>query len=143
MLRSAILAATLLLLSVAASALGPEAWDPEAFEEASQIELRTITPEEGEYWFPVWVVVVDGSVYVRLGSRAAERIRMNAKFPEVGVRLGNQQFDRVIAEPAADYSERVAAAMGDKYWSDLLIRWLSHPLTLELVPAEPVAPAAP
>ena len=28
----------------------------------------------------------------------------------------------------------VAAAMADKYWSDIFIRWFPHPLTLRLVP---------
>lgn len=143
MSRTALLGIFALLFAAAAPALGPADWDAKLFDQASQVELRTITPGEGEYWFPVWVVVIDGAVYVRLGSRAAERIRLNDKFPEIGVRLGTQQFDRVIAEPAADYAERVNSAMADKYWTDIFVRYLSHPLTLELVPAEPAAPAAP
>lgn len=144
MLRSAILVGLLLSTAPAAvSALGPEAWDLQKLEAADQIELRTTTPGEGEYWFPVWVVVVDGAAYVRLGSRAAERIRLNSTFPEVGVRLGEQQFDRVVAEPAPDFAERVAGAMGEKYWTDVFVRWLSHPLTLELVPVATPPPANP
>jgi hypothetical protein len=28
---------------------------------------------EGEHWFPVWLVVIDDQVDVRLGARAATR----------------------------------------------------------------------
>ena len=31
-------------------------------------------------------------------------------------------------------AEKVAAAMGDKYWSDVFVRFFSHPLTLRLAP---------
>lgn len=109
-------------------------WDVREFAEARTIELRTVGDEEGEYWSPVWVVVVDGTVFVRLGRRAADRIKFNATFPDVGVRVGGKQFERVHAEPAARDAERVAAAMAEKYWTDIFVRWLSHPLTLRLVP---------
>ncbi len=110
-------------------------WDPAEFAGANTIELRTVSNEEGEYWFPVWVVVIDDSVFVRLGTRAAERIKFNTLFPDVGVRVGDKEFNRVHAEPASEYAVRVAGAMADKYWTDIFIRWLEHPLTLELVPA--------
>ncbi len=128
-----------LAVCVSSAAAQPE-WDPADFREVSTIELRTITQTEGEYWFPVWVVVIDDSVFVRLGTRAAERIKFNDTFPDIGVRVGDKQFDRVHAEPAPEYTARVAGAMADKYWSDLLIRWFDHPLTLELVPAKSAAP---
>lgn len=113
-----------------------EDWDPRMFSESETIEIRTISNEEGEYWFPVWVVVIEDKVFVRLGSRAAERIKFNRTFPDIGVRVGDLEFERVHAEPASTYVERVAGAMADKYWSDLFIRWLAHPLTLELRPAK-------
>lgn len=149
MLVKIVQATAALALALAATAApapaqaGPQ-WVPAEFAAADTIELRTISSEEGEYWFPVWVVVLDDAVYVRLGSRAAERIKFNTAFPDIGVRLGDKQFDRVHAQPAADYAVRVAGAMADKYWTDLFIRWLDHPLTLELVPAKvaAVAPAA-
>ena len=31
-------------------------------------------------------------------------------------------------------AERVAAAMADKYWSDIFVRFFAHPLTLRLKP---------
>jgi len=38
----------------------------------------------------------------------------------------------VIETPEA--AQRVADAMAAKYWSDLVIRFLPHPMTLRLVP---------
>jgi len=111
------------------------AWVPKEFAAMNTIELRTTSDEDGDYWFPVWVVVIDDAVFVRLGSRAAERIKFNAKFPDVGVRIGDKQFERVHAEPAPEYAVRIAGAMASKYWTDIFVRWLDHPLTLELVPA--------
>jgi hypothetical protein len=31
-------------------------------------------------------------------------------------------------------ADAVAQAMADKYWSDVFVRFFSHPLTLRLVP---------
>src|SRR5438034_10842946 len=109
-------------------------WKPGVFAAASTLELRTTAPGEGDHWFPVWVVVIDDQVYVRLGPRAAGRIEKNQATPHVGVRILGQQFERVRAEPAPDYAERVAKAMAAKYWSDLIVHHFSHPLTLRLVP---------
>ena len=111
-------------------------WNPGAYAGANTIELRTTAPGEGEHWFPVWVVVVDGQVYVRLGTRAASRIERNTTAPYVGVRILGQQFDRVKGVPAPDYAERAAQAMAAKYWTDVVVRYMSHPLTLRLVPAD-------
>ena len=109
-------------------------WTPHAYAGANTIELRTVAAGEGEHWFPVWVVVIDDQVYVRLGPRAAGRIEKNQAAPYVGVRILGQQFDRVRAEPAPDDAEPVAKAMAAKYWSDLIVHHFSHPLTLRLVP---------
>lgn len=116
-------------------------WDPQSFKEAETIDLRTIGTDEGEYWFPVWVVVLDNQVFVRLGSRAAERIRANQAGAAIAVRLNDVQFDQVVTQEAPEYADRVAAAMAEKYWSDVFIRYFPHPLTLRLVGAPP--PAAP
>ena len=48
------------------------------------------------------------------------------------VRISGHEFDHVRAEPAPEMAERVAAAMAAKYWSDLLIRFARHPLTVRL-----------
>ena len=116
-------------------------WDPAAFAKEDTLKLRTIGPKEGEYWFKVWLVVIDGQVYVRLGTRAAERVQANTTAPYLGVEVAGQRFDRVRGVPAPDFAERVAQAMADKYTSDIFVRFMSHPLTLRLVPEEP--PAAP
>src|SRR2546422_10009363 len=124
---------TALLLFLAVPSAAAE-WTPHAWSNESTIELRTTAPGEGEHWFPVWVVVIDDQVYVRLGPRAAGRIEKNQGAPLVGVRIQGQQFERVRAVPAPDYAERVAKAMAAKYWSDVIIHHFSHPLTLRLLP---------
>src|SRR5438067_13411973 len=126
-------AALLLSMFLAAPSAAAE-WTPRAYAGASTIELRTVAPGEGEHWFPVWVVVIDDQVCVRLGPRAAGRIEKNQAAPFVGVRILGQQFERVRAEPAPDYAARVAKAMAAKYWSDLVVHHFSHPLTLRLAP---------
>jgi len=128
------LLAILFLPVVLAAAVPAAEWTPRAWTEANTIELRTTAPGEGEHSFPVWVVVIDDQVYVRLGPRAAGRIEKNQSAPFVGVRIQGQQFERVRAVPAPDYAERVAKAMAAKYWSDVIIHHFSHPLTLRLLP---------
>lgn len=133
---------TMLRLLVATLALGlveplraaAAEWAPAAFAKEDTLKLATVCPQEGEYWFPVWLVVIDGQVYVRLGTRAAGRIACNSKAPYVGVEVAGQRFERVRGVPAPDYADRVAKAMADKYTSDIFVHWFSHPLTLRLVP---------
>jgi len=83
----------------------------------------------------VWLVVLDGQLYVRLGDRAARRVEENETEPVLGVRIAGQQFDRVVGEPAPEKADAVAAAMAEKYWSDVFVRFFDHPLTLRLTPA--------
>lgn len=109
-------------------------WNPAAFAKEDTLKLRTNCPGEGEYWFPVWLVVLDGQVYVRLGSRATQRIGCNTTAPFVGVEVAGQRFDHVHGVPAPEEAPKVMAAMAEKYWSDILVRFFSHPLTLRLVP---------
>jgi len=73
---------------------------------------------------------------VRLGSRAAARVQQNTTAPYVGVEIAGRRFERVRAIPVPEWAPRVAQAMADKYWSDLFVRWLAHPLTLRLVAEE-------
>ncbi len=109
-------------------------WDPPAFRDANTLEFLTVGPEEGPHWSTVWLVVVDDQVYVRLGSRAAERMQKNTAAPDVGVRIGGREYQRVRAEETPAMATRVAVAMGEKYPSDLLIRYFPHPLTMRLTP---------
>ncbi|MGE0683144.1 MAG: hypothetical protein AB7P69_19870 [Candidatus Binatia bacterium] len=122
---------------LSSQALGNAAeWNPQAFAQEETLSMRTIGPEEGEYWFPVWLVVIDDQVYVRLGSRAAERVQKNKTAPQLTVKIADQQFDPVKGEEAPEMADAVAAAMAEKYWSDMFIRFFPHPLTLRLIPEE-------
>jgi hypothetical protein len=127
------LTACLTLLVVAA---GPAlaAWDPQAFSKQQTLEFLTVGPEEGEHWSTVWLVVIDGQVYVRLGGRAADRIEKNTTKPVIKVRIAGQEFDHVVGEPAPDMVAAVNQAMSDKYWFDMVIHYFRHPLTLKLIP---------
>ena len=129
-----------LVLLAASTALAAD-WSPPGWTDTSTLELRTTASGEAPHWSTVWLVVLDGQVYVRLGTRAAGRIAGNTTAPYVGVRVAGQEFDRVRAEPAPADAERVAAAMGAKYWSDVLIRYFDHPLTMRLAPEAAVRTA--
>jgi hypothetical protein len=109
-------------------------WDPAAFRDLDTLELLTVGPEEGKHWSTVWLVVIDDQVYVRLGSKAADRMRRNTTAPLVAVRIGGREYEPVRAEETAAMVARVGAAMGEKYWSDLLVRYVPHPLTVRLQP---------
>ena len=85
----------LIALTLTAAAANAD-WDPQAF--SSQDTLEFLTIEDGaEHWSTVWLVVIDGQVYIRLGSRAAGRIEANATKPYVKVRIAGQTFDKVKA----------------------------------------------
>jgi hypothetical protein len=127
-----VLTATL-LLGIAAGAAEPR-WTPGLWVDENTVELRTTRAGEAPHWFKVWVAVVDDQLYVRIGSRAAERIERNTTAPEVAVRIAGQEFEHVQVENAPDMADRVAAELAEKYWTDVLIRHFSHPLTLRLVP---------
>ncbi len=135
-MRTAWAVGAIVMACVAAAGARAEAggWRPVAFANESTLQLRTSVPAEGEHWFPVWLVVIDDQVYVRLGSRAAWRIQRNSTAPFLGVKVAGQQFDRVRGVPAPELAGRVAEAMAKKYTSDIFVRWFSHPLTLRLVP---------
>jgi hypothetical protein len=127
------LAIAVLLGMLASPAVAAE-WTPRAWAETGTLDLRTNVPGEGEYWFPVWLVVLDDQVYVRLGTKAASRVEKSSTAPTLGVRIAGQQFDRVKGVPVPEAADRVAQAMREKYWSDIFVRYMNHPLTLRLVP---------
>lgn len=108
-------------------------WTPAAWTGEDTIALRSDCDGEGEKWSPVWLVVLDDQLYVRLGSRAAGRVQCNrdGKLP---VRIAGAQFDDTIMTPVPDLAVRVADAMADKYPSDVLVRYFPHPLTLRIAP---------
>ncbi len=111
-------------------------WDPNAFRDESTLQIMTIGPEEGEHWSRLWLAVIDGQLYVRLGDRAFGRVQKNTASPFVKVKIGDKEFDKVRVEATPDMADKVAAAMADKYFMDIVIRHESHPMTALLV-AEP------
>ena len=137
--RSGRLAALLaLLLGSVIAGCSPQVtvprWDPAAFRALPTLEFLTVGPDEGPHWSTVWLVVLDDGVYVRLGSRAAGRMQRNTTAPYVDLRIGGREYRHVHAIEAPDMVGRVATAMGEKYPSDFLVRWVTHPLTMRLEP---------
>ena len=118
-------------------------WDPAVFRDASTIKVMTTEADVGEHWSNLWVVVIDGQPYVRLGDRSYGRIQRNTTKPYVKLKVADQEFDKVKVEEMPDMKEKVAAAMADKYWMDVLIRHESHPMVARLVPeaAPPETPS--
>ena len=112
-------------------------WDPAVFSHASTIKIMTTEPDVGEHWSNLWVVVIDGQSYVRLGERAYARIRKNTTRPYVKLKVAGKEFDQVKVEEMPDMKEKVATAMADKYWMDILVRHQSHPMVARLVPEAP------
>ena len=110
------------------------AWDPAAFSKQETLEFLTTAADEGEHWSTVWLVVLDGQVYIRLGGRAADRIEANTTKPIVKLRIAGQEFEAVNATPAPEQAAAVAKAMHEKYWSDVFIQYFNHPLTMRLTP---------
>jgi hypothetical protein len=109
-------------------------WDPAVFRDVSTIKIMTTEPDVGEHWSNLWVVVIEGQPYVRFGDRAYGRIQRNTTSPYVKLEVADQKFDKVKVEEMPDMKEKVAAAMADKYWMDLLIRYESHPMVARLIP---------
>jgi hypothetical protein len=124
----------LVLLLVAAGPAAESQWTPEQWTAVDTLQLCTTGPEEATYCFPVWLVVLDGDVYVRLGSKAAGRVKANTGGAVLPVEVAGHRFERVRVTEAPDQVERVNKAMADKYTSDILIRLFPHPLTLRLNP---------
>src|SRR5271155_4699328 len=119
---------SLAALFLIAAAAVPSGWTPELFRDANTLEFYTTNASGEGHWSRVWVVVVDGAPYLRLGTRAAERINGNVDAPYVKIRVDEQVFDRVVAQSVPDMADKVAAAMADKYWTDIFIRYARHQL---------------
>ena len=110
-------------------------WAPADFADVDTLEIRTQEDGTDAHWFPVWLVVIDGQVYVRLGNRAASRVENNVRKPMVSVRIADEEFELVETEPVPEMADRVGDAMAEKYWSDIFVRFFPHPLTVRLSPA--------
>jgi hypothetical protein len=70
------------------------------------------------------------------GSRAAGRFDRNATKPIVGVRIAGKTFERVRGVVTPELTERIDAAMREKYWTqgDLFVRYINHPYYMRLEP---------
>jgi hypothetical protein len=132
-----------LLVATAGRASADPSWTPAAWKDLDTLEIKTIGAEEGEHWSTLWLVVIDDAVYLRLGSRAAGRVQGNTAAPYVAVRIADREFAQVRAEDAPAARESVAQAMGEKYFSDFLIRLFPHPMTVRLTPTTAIPAAAP
>ena len=118
-------------------------WDPNAFRTESTLQVMTTGPEEGEHWSTLWLVVIDGQLYVRLGDRSWGRIQKNTTSPYLKVKIAGKEFDKVRLDETLDMKDKVAAAMADKYFLDVLIRHESHPMTARLTAEAGPAQSAP
>ena len=130
-LASLFIASFLVLAATVAHAVE---WTPEKWTGEETLQFRTECPDEGEYWSYVWVVVLDGDAWVRLGSRAAGRVDCSKTKPLTSIKIAGQQFDGVEMVNTPEMAERVAAAMAEKYSSDLFVHFFNHPYTMKLVP---------
>lgn len=131
---STLCSTALALALVAAPAIA--GWDPARYTDESTLEFLTVSPEDGEHWSTVWIVVIDEQVYIRLGSRAAARMNENTRAPIVSIRIAKEEFAEVEAIAAPEMADAVAAAMAEKYTTDVFVRYLAHPLTMKLRPKQ-------
>lgn len=128
---TAILAVALASISTLAQAAE---WTPDRWAAEDTLQFRTECPDEGEYWSYVWVVVLDGDAWVRLGGRAGGRVDCSKTKPFTSVKIGGEEFANVEMVPVPAMADRVAAAMAAKYTTDLFVRYMNHPYTMKLVP---------
>jgi hypothetical protein len=115
-----LLATAVILASLCFFVLRVHAQGWESFTNESTLEVLTGDQSAQEYWSTFWLVVIEGKVYLRLGSRGAARIEGNTKKPFVSIKIAGQRVDNVRVIPEPEMAEQV------------VIRWLPHPLTLRL-----------
>lgn len=128
-----VLATFVCCATVAWATMASAGWAPAAYADEDVLEFYTITEDGDGHWSKVWLVVADDDVYIRLGSRAGDRIDGNTTKPYVKIRIAGEEFDKVLLEEAPDKVEQVAQLMGEKYWSDMFIKYVDHPKTLRLI----------
>lgn len=130
--RAVVLA--LFALLAAASPANAADWTPEEWIAEDTLQFRSECPDEGEHWSYVWLVVLDGDVWVRLGSKAAQRVDCNKTGPVTSIKLAGREFENVEMMQVPEMAERVAEAMAGKYSTDIFVRYFNHPYTMKLVP---------
>ncbi len=121
-------------LACTASLASAADWTPGQWTAEDTLQFRSECPDEGEYWSYVWLVVLDGDVWIRLGSRAAGRVDCSKTKPFTSIKVAGQEFSNIELVSTPEMADRVAAAMAAKYTSDLLIHYANHPYTMKLVP---------
>ncbi len=127
----------LLALTLTATAFSPAVaadWSPDQWKYEDTLQFLSDCPGEGPHWSYVWLVVLDGDLWVRLGSKAAGRVDCNQRGRTTSIKIADKEFPAVEMIEAPEMAERVAAAMAEKYWSDFTVAWLDHPYTMKLVP---------
>ena len=141
--RLAAIASTFLLVAIVtivrADSNAVPGWNPDSWADLSTMQIMTTSPEGEEHWSTLWLVVIDHKLYARLGDRSYDRIQKNKTIPWVKLKIGDKQFDKVLVENAPEMVDRVATAMAQKYWGDMLVRYMEHPCTARLI-AQPTAP---
>ena len=130
---TALLVASLLFLRVSIAAAA--SWTPADWQDVSTLQFWTIDADQNEHWSTVWLVVIRGEVYIRLGAAASDLLRRSTQWPYVKVRIRGQEFPTVRADEVPNMAATVADAMAEKYWSDLLVRYMPHPMTVRLIGA--------
>ena len=125
------------VVGVSAAANLAAGWDPDGFRDQRTLQIMTTGAEEGAHWSKLWLVVIDGQLFVRLDGRTFKRVKESLAGQYVMLKIGDRKFQRVRLEAAPDMSGKVAAAMANKYPTDVLIRHESHPMTARLI-AEPL-----
>lgn len=131
---STLCSTALVLVLFAAPAIA--GWDPARHTDESTLEFLTVSPEDGEHWSTVWLVVIDDQLYIRLGSRAAARMNENTRASIVSIRIAKEEFSEVEAIAVPEMAEAIAAAMAEKYSTDIFVRYFDHPLTMKLRPKQ-------
>ncbi len=126
-------------IAIALAAAAPQ-WNPAAFADQSTVEFLTVVPDEGEHWSTVWFVVIDGTVYFRLGPRAVARIERSSTAPRTQLRVSGKDVYPTRYEKAPEMAEKIAGAMYEKYWTDFLgepfrkLGLTAPPVMLRLLP---------
>ena len=127
-----------LLLSLAISFVAAPAaasdWTPTTWADEDTLQFRSDCPDEGEHWSYVWLVVLDGDMWIRLGSAASARVDCNKTGRSTSIKIAGEQFDAVEMVETPDMAQRVADAMAEKYSTDIFVRYVNHPYTMKLTP---------
>jgi hypothetical protein len=109
-------------------------WTPANWSAEDTLQFRTECPGEGEYWSYAWLVVLDGDVWVRLGTRASGRLHCSTTKMTTSIRIAGEQFEGVQMVNTPAMAEHVAAAMAAKYSTDIFVRYRTHPYTMKIIP---------